>query len=479
MLMRLSICRSFLFQYTACTYIHSSSANIPWSQVDIQLHGYLKSNLFKESLLLFDKLRKECTPLSPPLLLPILTLYLERGPRSAGLSHILSYLRATSRYPSCELASQMISRAVLLNDSTSLKHTFELCFQDGVSIRSSSFTKAMQYLLSSAHDYQSAGWFLRAYLESGSNIEDEVLHLFCEEHVFSQSTLLFQNIMHILTHYSDQGNCIRKKQVFERLADCLKLSNQFSHVKRTFLNADRCQACGVLLTQISISSEMYSSLEEEIRVSIGRMYVNLKIKDSPEVTRLDAKINELLDSHSGSDNTAPFVIVDCLSAATPIDTGWSEVDAERLNCHTLLRLSDSIEREFCPAQLVLLVRRTLLWRYQGLEEMQLLRERASILAINRNSVHSLFALLTAFRLRSRALLLTGDKFSSLNLHFSPHLYSPFISWFLRHTLRFEVTGIDTQVYRLNQTLWRPSFSSLGLHVPLSENEWICAKNKFH
>ena len=475
--MRLSFGRFFLLQRFTCKNTHNSPANTPWSQVDLQLHSYLKSSLFKEALLLFDKLRKELTPLPPPLLSPILILYLEKGPRTDALAHILSYLRSINRYPSIGLASLLISRAVLVNDSTSLKHTLELCFEDGVSICSASFTKVMQHLLSS-HEYESASHFIRAYLDNGNNIEDQVLQLLCEEQMYSQSELLFQDIMHILTHYSERGKCIRNKQVFGRLADCLKLSNHFSNVKRTFLNASRCQECGHVLTQISISSEMYSSLEEEIREAIRRMYAKQKITKSLELKRLDKVISGILDYHSDNDK-APFVVVDCLSVATPFDDGWSELDSERLNCQTLLRLVKSIGTEFSPAEVVLVVRNTLLSRYNHLEEIQLLRESASIVGINRNSVHSLFALLTAYRLGSRALLLTGHTFGSLKVHFSPHLHTLCVSWLLKHAIRFDLTNIDAQVFKFNHTLWRPSFSPGGLHVPLYENQWICAKNKFN
>ena len=449
--------------------------NSTWSHVDIKLHGYLKSGLYKEALLLFDNIRNNHIPLSTPLLPLILTLYLDKGPRNDGLSHILCYLFSTSRHPSTGLAPLLINRAVLQSDSKSLIGVLDSCFQNGISIRPSSFTQAVNHLLSCEHDYETAYRYVCTYLNAGCNIEDDLLFNICEEHLFSPTFPLEQSIMSILTHYSELGKCIRDKRVFETLTHSLKQTTQFSQVRRTFLINEECQACGSVISGITLSPHVYSCLEEEVREAIQRMYHNQKIKNSPEVYRFDTKVEELIDSLSDTNDEAVVVVVDSLSAGTPIDTGWTEVNSERINCYTLLRLVKCIEQELNPAFVVLLMKQVLSWRYEAQLEMQFLQERASLILINQKSVHSLFSLLAAMQLKSRALLLTSDKFYNLKFNFSPHLHTAITGWFLRHCLRFDITGIDPVLYKFSQSLWQPHFSEEGLHVPMSSNDWICAK----
>ncbi|KAI6656003.1 hypothetical protein LOD99_1737 [Oopsacas minuta] len=474
--MRLSHCRCVLFVFRNVPTFHIKKAhNSLWSYVEFKLHDYLKSDLHKEALLLFNRLRLECTPISPPLLQLIVVLYLEKGPQSAGLSHVLSYMRSTSLHPSSGLAPILINRALIKRDHVSLKYTLDSCFQNKVSVRPSSFTQAIQHLLTNVNDYECVYQYVCAYLDAGSNVEEQLLSSICEEHLFSQSPALVQSIMCILTHYKKQGKYICNKQVFESLANSLKLTNEFTHVKRTYLINDKCQACGSCITQTTFSPDTYSSLEQEVREEIQQMYINQRVINSPEMYRIDNQVDKLILSISNTSDRAMAVVVDCLSAATAIDTGWSETVSERINCNTLLQLVESIERDFNPSCVVLLIRRVLLWRNENEIEMEELRARASVIVINKNSIHSLFSLLIALRLKSRALLLTADTFNDFKLNFSPGLYSAITSWFLRHSLRFDITGIEPIIYKSSQTLWQLDFSSEGLHVPMRSNEWICAK----
>ena len=373
------------------------------------------------------------------------------------------------------LAPLLINRAVLQRDSKSLIIIIDSCFQNGVSIRPSGFTQAVNYFLTWVHDYETVYRYVCTYLSVGSNIEEDLLLKICEEHLFSPTSPLEQCIMGILAHYSEQGKCIHSKQVFETLAHSLKQTNQFVQVRRTFLINEECQACGSSISGTTLSPHIYSSLEEEVREAIQRMYNNQKIKNSPEVNRFDKNLNELINHLSDTSGEAVTVIIDCLSVGTPINTCATEVDSEQINCYTLLRLVNCIEEEFNPAFVVLLMRRVLSWQYEAQLEMQLLKERASLILINQRSLHSLFSLLAAMLLKSRALLLTSDKFHSLKFHFSPLLHTAFTGWFLRHCLRFDITGIDPILYKFNQSLWQPHFSDEGLHVPMSSNDWICAK----
>ena len=470
--MKISLCAPLLNRIILHT---SHNFNSTWSHVDIKLHGYLKSGLHKEALLLFDNVRNNCTPLSIPLLPLILTLYLEKGPKNDGLSHILCYLHSTSRHPSTGLTPLLINRAVLQRDLQSLINVLDSCFQNGVSIRPSGFTQAVNYLLTLEHEYETAYRYVCTYLSAGSNIEEDLLLNICEEHLFSPTFPLEQSIMSILTHYSELGKCIRNKRVFETLAHSLKQTNQFSKVRRTYLIDEKCQACGSLISGITLSPHIYSCLEEEVREAIQRMYHNQKIKNSPEVSRFDRKVEEIIDSLSDTSDEGVVVVVDCLSVGTPIDTGWTEVYSEQINCDTLLRLVECIEQEYNPTFVVLLMRRVLFWRYEAELEMQFLKERASLILINQSSVHSLFSLLAAMQLKSRALLLTADKFHNIKFNFSPHLHTAITGWFLRHCLRFDITGIDPVLYKSSQSLWQPHFSEEGLHVPMTSNDWICAK----